>query len=201
MLKPSLPNLVLGLSLLAISMPGAQASPSWDAYDLLATKPETWAYHEDISAAGVSGPEDSRTFLMAVAQCSGSGSNGLRISFGSLVSSVYRLYFVRELIPAISAGAAELSVRVDDGELYPLSPGSASIDRLNQVVINGTLASERGTDSHAITELMSGSKATFQVSYNGSLMLTPTFALNNSSEALSKIRCRNSEPLIAGDPQ
>jgi hypothetical protein len=190
-------NLLRGILLAVFAIPGAQASPSWSAYNLLAKNPETWVYHDDSRFAGVSGPHDSRTFLIASAQCSVGDADKIRISFGSLVSSVYRLYFVRELIPAIADGSAVLSVRVDDGKLYPLESGTATIDRLNQVVINGTLDSERGMESQAINELMSGSKTNFQIRYNGSLMLTQTFTLSESSDAIGSIRCPDRARAVA----
>jgi len=166
---------------------GTSNAGGWSAYELLAEKAETWTVHG--RAAGVSGPANSRIWLTAQKHCVGRSSNAVKFSFGSLVAGVYRLYFVSELVPAIQAGNTSVEIRVDDGEAYRLQHESASIDNLNQLLVSGILVDANDQHPLFVDRLMSGSKATISLSYNGNLMLSQSFSLRASADALGSVRC------------
>ncbi|WP_372997282.1 hypothetical protein [Marinobacter sp.] len=184
-----------GLAIILIGALSSQsAAADWEAYDHLSERSGNWTVYD--RKAGVTGPSDTRTFLMASVHCAGENTDALRLSFGSLISRVYRLYFVSELVPAIQGNRADLSISVDDGEKFPLQYHNASIDNQNQLTVSGMLVSEN-SESEALNALMSGRQATFSLSYNGNLLLTQKFTLSNSSDALSSLKCPEPTTTVA----
>lgn len=184
--------------LIAVLMTGVLGSNSaladWDAYQHLSKKPGNWMVHD--RKAGVTGPNDSRSFLMASVHCAGENADAIRLSFGSLISRIYRLYFVSELVPAIQANRADLTISVDDSHNFPLKYHNASIDNQNQLVVSGMMISQEA-ESKALDALMAGRQVTFNLSYNGSLLLTQKFTLSNSSDALNGLQCPEPSTTVA----
>lgn len=166
----------------------------WDVYQHLSSQGGSWTVHD--RKAGVTGADNGRSFLLASVHCVGENADALRLSFGSQISQFYRLYFVSELVPAIQANKADLTISVDGTHSFPLQYHNASIDNQNRLITSGMVMSHQA-ESKAMDALMAGRQVTFNLSYNGSLLLTEKFTLSNSADALNSLHCPDSSTTVA----
>ena len=188
MISKSLAFLLVG------TLSSQAASAGWDAYEHLDTQAGNWTVYD--RRAGVTGPDNTRSFLMASVHCAGENVDALRLSFGRLISGLYRLYFVSELVPAIQASRVELTISVDDDHRFPLQHHNASLDSRNHLMVSGMLMSDK-SEPEALEALMSGRQVMFNLSYNGNLLLTQKFPLSNSADALTSLHCAESTTTVA----
>lgn len=134
--------------------------------------------------AGVRAPDQADRSLSLYPSCGDGTGAATKLEFGANLGSMYGLFVKTTFLPGLTSDSVSFQIAVDGGGAFLLS-NIESNWRAGLLSISGTTASP-----DPIEELKSGERVTATVLLHDQIILTQSFSLRNSSNAISKLSCR-----------